>query len=211
MSAWPGKFVIGLTGNIATGKSVVRKMLQQLGAYGIDADDLAHRAIGSDAPGYQPVVDAFGKWIVSPDGRIDRSRLGKIVFSDPEALALLEAIVHPLVNQAVDIMVRRSSSAVVVIEAIKIIESGLGAKCDTLWVTHAPEAVQMKRLQQRRNMSAEVAQQRILAQPPQQQKIAAADVVIQNDGSFEDTWRQVYTAWLAKIPVPPRLVDERKW
>ena len=72
MSAWQGKYIIGLTGNIATGKSVVRKMLEHLGAYGIDADALSHRAIAQGAPGYQAVVDAFGKWILSKDGQIDR-------------------------------------------------------------------------------------------------------------------------------------------
>ena len=68
MSAWPGKYVIGLTGNIATGKSVVRKMLEHLGAYGIDADMLSHRAMAKGSPGYQPIVEEFGKWIVAPDG-----------------------------------------------------------------------------------------------------------------------------------------------
>ena len=83
MSSWPGKFVIGLTGNIATGKSVVRKMLEHLGAYGIDADALGHRAIARDAPGYQAVVNTFGTWILASDGQIDRSRLARVVFSDP--------------------------------------------------------------------------------------------------------------------------------
>ncbi len=200
MSAWPGKYVIGLTGNIATGKSVVRKMLEHLGAYGIDADALAHRAIAREAPGYQPVVETFGRWILASDGQIDRSRLGKVVFNDPDALARLEAIVHPLVEQAVDIYIRRSRHAVVVIEAIKIIEGGLINKCDTLWVTHAPEEVQLARLMQKRGLSLAAAQQRILAQPAQQQKLAAADVVIQNNGSYEDTWQRVYSAWLAKFP-----------
>jgi hypothetical protein len=76
MSAWPGKYVIGLTGNIATGKSVVRKMLEHLGAYGIDADALGHRAIAKDAPGYQAVLNTFGKWILAPDEQIDRAKLG---------------------------------------------------------------------------------------------------------------------------------------
>ena len=100
MSAWPGKFVIGLTGNIATGKSVVRKMLEHLGAYGIDADALGHRAIARDAPGYKPVLDTFGKWILAPDGQIDRGKLARVVFADPDALIQLESIVHPLVRQA---------------------------------------------------------------------------------------------------------------
>ena len=83
MSNWPGKFVIGLTGNIGTGKSVVRKMLEHLGAYGIDADALAHRAMAKGAPGYKPVVDIFGSWILDPQGQIDRNKLGKLVFTDP--------------------------------------------------------------------------------------------------------------------------------
>src|SRR5512141_3176366 len=125
MSAWPGKYVIGLTGNIATGKSVVRKMLEHLGAYGIDADALSHRAIARGAPGYQPVVTTFGKWLVRPDGEIDRAKLGRLVFNDPEAMLQLEKIIHPLVSQAVDVLITRSSQNVVVIEAIKLLESGL--------------------------------------------------------------------------------------
>ena len=133
MSAWQGKFVIGLTGNIATGKSVVRKMLEHLGAYGIDADALAHRAIAKDAPGYQPVLDTFGNWILSPERHIDRIRLGRIVFSDPEALEELEAIVHPLVREAIDVLVRRSKQKIIVIEAIKLLEGPLRAACDQLF------------------------------------------------------------------------------
>ena len=84
MSAWPGKFVIGLTGNIATGKSVVRRMLEHLGAYGIDADALGHRAIAKGAPGYQPVLDTFGSWILNSGGHIDRTKLGRVVFADAD-------------------------------------------------------------------------------------------------------------------------------
>jgi dephospho-CoA kinase len=200
MSAWPGKYVIGLTGNIATGKSVVRKMLEHLGAYGIDADALAHRAIAPGAPGYQPVVDTFGKWILGPEGLIDRSKLGRVVFSDPEALTYLEKIVHPLVGQAVDILVRRSRQNVVVVEAIKLIESNLGDQCDSLWVTQARQEVQINRLVHKRNMSAAAARQRIAMQPPQEEKVAAADIVIHNNGSFEDTWRQVASTWQKIFP-----------
>ena len=123
MSKWPGKTVIGLTGNIATGKSVVRKMLEHLGAYGLDADALGHRAISKGAPGYQAVVEMFGKWILDEDGQINRARLGRVVFADPLALERLEAIVHPLVLQAVDLIVQRSSQPVIVIEAIKLLAS----------------------------------------------------------------------------------------
>ena len=191
MSAWQGKIVIGLTGNIATGKSVVRKMAEHLGAYGIDADALAHRAIAKDAPGYQPVLNTFGSWILTSDGQIDRIRLGRIVFSDPEALVQLENIVHPLVRGAIDVLVRRSSQKIIVIEAIKLLEGPLRAACDNIWVTTAPLEVQLTRLRVKRGMSVEAARQRIAAQPPQAEKVKAADIVIDNSRTFEDTWKQV--------------------
>jgi len=200
VSAWPGKFVIGLTGNIATGKSVVRKMLEHLGAYGIDADALSHRAIAKDAPGYQPVIDAFGSWILTPEGQIDRTRLGKIVFSDSEALEELEAIIHPLVRQAIDLLIRRASHKVIVLEAIKLLEGPLREACDNIWVTTTPMEIQLRRLRLKRGLSAEVARQRITAQSPQAEKIGAADVVIKNGGSFEETWKQVLDGWKTTYP-----------
>jgi len=200
MSAWPGKFVIGLTGNIATGKSVVRKMLEHLGAYGIDADALGHRAIAMDAPGYQMVVDSFGKWILAPDGQIDRAKLAHVVFSDPEALGQLESIVHPLVRQAVDILIRRAPHKVIVIEAIKLLEGPLRQACDTIWVTHAQKDIQIARLTQKRGMGPALAHQRINSQPSQLEKVKAAKTVIHNEGSFENTWEQVTTAWKELFP-----------
>ena len=160
MSAWKGKYVIGLSGNIATGKSTVRKMLEHLGAYGIDADALAHRAIAKGAPGYQKVVNTFGKWILQDNGEINRAKLGKIVFSDPEALKDLEAIIHPLVDQAIDILVRRSKQPVVVIEAIKLLETDLASKCDAIWIVHSPRDVQLMRLMEKRGLTKEEAKQR---------------------------------------------------
>jgi dephospho-CoA kinase len=200
MSAWPGKYVIGLTGNIATGKSVVRKMLEHLGAYGIDADSLSRRAIAKGAPGYQPVLQMFGKWILSADGQVDRAKLSHVVFTDPDAMERLETIVHPLVGQALDILIRRSRHSVVVIEAIKLIESGLAEKCDVLWVTYAPQELQLARLMQKRKLTEANARQRINAQPLQEVKTSAANVVVRNDGSFEDTWLQVHQAWQNVFP-----------
>ena len=205
MSNWPGKYVIGLTGNIATGKSVVRRMLEHLGAYTIDADTLSHRAIAKGAPGYQHVVDAFGKFILDAGGEIDRTKLGRLVFSDPDALKDLEAIVHPLVEHAVDLMIKRASQRVIVIEAIKLLEGGLVNACDTVWTTDAPELIQKSRLMQKRGMNEEEAMQRIQAQPPQEKKTAAANVVIQNAGSFEDTWKQVVDAWKVISPITENL------
>lgn len=201
MSRWPGKYVIGLSGNIATGKSVVRKMLEHLGAYGIDADALAHRAMAEGAPGYTVVLKTFGDWILDEEGQIDRTRLAKLVFADPHALEKLEAIVHPLVSHAVDLLVRRARQAVVVIEAIKLLESDLSAGCDTVWVVEAPEDQQISRLMHKRDLTEAAARQRIAAQSPQSLKLQAAKVVIHNSGSFEGTWEQVQNAW-SKIPRP---------
>lgn len=203
MSNWPGKFVIGLTGNIGTGKSVVRKMLEHLGAYGIDADALAHRAMAKGAPGYKPVVDIFGRWILGPQGEIDRNKLGKLVFSEPEALTNLENILHPLVSQAVDAIIQRASQPVIAVEAIKLLEyNKLRTKCDIIWVTAAPEEIQVERLVTKRKMSREEALQRIRSQGSQDEKRAAASIIIENVGSFEDTWKQVVAAWKTATPIP---------
>jgi dephospho-CoA kinase len=195
-----GKFIIGLTGNIATGKSVVRRMLEHLGAYTIDADGLSHRAIAKGAPGYEPVVLTFGRWILDGGGDVDRAKLGNLVFHDPTALAQLEEIVHPLVRQAVDILIQRTQRPVVVIEAIKLLEGELRGWCDSIWVTYAPRVLQIERLTARRGMSHDEALRRVDMQGPQTSKIAAANAVIRNTGSVEDLWKQVVEAWGAHVP-----------
>ncbi len=197
MSAWRGKYAIGLTGNIATGKSVVRKMLEHLGAYGIDADVLSHRAIMQSSPGYQPVIDTFGKWVLGANGEIDRSKLGELVFKNPDAMMRLETIIHPLVRQALDVLVTKSKNKIIVIEAIKLLESDMHNLCDQVWVTMSSSDLQMERLMEKRNMTRREAEERINAQLPATAKLTKADVVIENDGSFEKTWKQVYDAWQA--------------
>jgi dephospho-CoA kinase len=201
VSKWSGKYIIGLTGNIATGKSVVRRMLEHLGAYTIDADSLSHRAIAKGAPGYQPVIGLFGRWILGRDGEIDRAKLAGLVFRDPQALDQLEDIIHPLVGQAADIFIRRATQRVVAIEAIKLLESELKNSCNTVWVTYAPEEVQIERLIRKRGMTRDQALERIHAQSPQSEKVAAAAVVIRNTGSYDDLWKQVTEAWRLVSPV----------
>jgi dephospho-CoA kinase len=200
VSNWPGKYVIGLTGNIATGKSVVRRMLEHLGAYTIDADALSHRVISKGAPGYQPVLDTFGKWLLGQDGQINRSRLGHLVFADKEALKQLEDIIHPYISQAIDILAKRASQQVIVIEAIKLLESDLRNRCDTIWVTDAPQQVQVERLMRKRGMSQEEALQRVQVQSAQKEKVAAAQIVVTNNGSYDDLWKQVSDAWKHIFP-----------
>ena len=195
MSKWPEKYLIGLTGNIATGKSVVRRMLEHLGSYTIDADSLTHRALVKDAPGYKPTVEMFGNWILDDDQQIDRTKLGEMVFRDSEALAKLEYIIHPLVRQAIELLVERATQKVIVIEAIKLLESGLGELCNDIWVTYATEDVQIERLMRKRKHSRVEALNRIQAQGTQSEKIEKAKLVIRNTGSYDELWKQVTTAW----------------
>ncbi len=196
MSLWKDKYVIGLTGNIAVGKSLVRQMLQHLGAYPVDADGLAHQVILPGAPGYLPTVEMFGKIILDENGHVNRQTLGAIVFTIPDALTRLEAITHPVINNAIMTLVSRAKQTVIVIEAIKLIESpNLVKAVDAVWVVDASPEAQLKRLIERRKMSPDEARKRIAAQNPQADKLQKATVVIRNDGNPEETWKQVQLAW----------------
>jgi dephospho-CoA kinase len=186
--------IIGLTGNIATGKSVVRRMLVNHGALGLDADIIAHRTLYPGGKAFQPVIDVFGKNILTPSGEIDRKKLGQIVFQDPEQLAILESLTHPAVTEAIRERIERSDLPLIVIEVIKLFESPLIDLCNTVWVSQASPMFQLERLLQTRNMTKETAHQRIAAQPPQSEKRKRADVVINTEGPFQQTWQQVRQA-----------------
>ncbi|MDX2163072.1 MAG: dephospho-CoA kinase [bacterium] len=196
MSLWKDKYVIGLTGNIAVGKSLVRQMLQHLGAYPVDADGLTHQVLMPGAPAYLPVVEMFGKLVLDENGHINRQMLGAIVFAIPEALARLEGITHPAINQAIMTLVSRAKQPIIVIEAIKLLESpSLSQAVDAVWVVDAPPEAQMKRLMEKRKMSADEARRRITVQGSQADKLAKANVIVRNDGNAEETWKQVQNAW----------------
>jgi len=186
-------------------------MLEHLGAYTIDADALSHRVISKGAPGYQPVLDKFGTWLLDKDGQIDRARLGRLVFADGQALAALEDIIHPYVGQAVNLLTQRATQKVIVVEAIKLLESDLRTRCDSIWVSDAPQEVQIERLMRKRGMSRDEASQRIHSQSAQKQKLAVANVVITNTGSYEDLWKQVNDAWKKIFPSqePPTLITHK--
>lgn len=188
-------YIIGVTGNIATGKSVVREMLGRLGAETIDADTLAHRLMEPGTPVWRRIVRGFGQEILRPDGSIDRKILGSIVFSDPKALKRLEEIVHPAVIDLVSRMVRESSRPVVVIEAIKLVEAKMHLWCHALWVVTCHRCQQLRRLMKARNLSEEEAQLRIRGQAPIEGKLELADVIIDNSGTLEETQRQVEREW----------------
>lgn len=187
---------IGLTGNIGTGKSTVLRYLAERGAAVIDADALAHQAIAPGGPAYQAVVDLFGTQILAPDGSIDRKALGAIVFADPSKLAQLEAIVHPAVFELAQRILNETDAPVIVIEAIKLLESGRLLKlCDEVWVVTADEASQLRRLMHGRGMSEAEARQRMAAQSPQEEKIRQATRVIDNSGSLEQLYEQLDRLW----------------
>lgn len=188
------KMMIGLTGNIATGKSVVRRMLENSGALGLDADVIAHRMIYPYGPAYQAVIDTFGEDLLTTHGQISRSKLGALVFSQPEKLMQLESLIHPAVDDSIMARIRGSTLSLVVIEAIKLLESGIGEACDAIWVSHASQHHQVERLLQTRNMMRSEAENRIAMQPPQSAKIAMADIIINTEGAFKLTWQQIQTA-----------------
>ncbi len=191
MSIASRKYVIGLTGGIATGKTLVLRMLKELGAYTIDADDLAHILMRRGGPLYQPIITEFGRYLLDENGEIDRSKLGEIVFAAPRALAHLEAITHPIIVAVARQLIAQAKADVVAIEAIKLVESGLAKECDAVWVVTAPVDVQLHRLMTKRRLSSSQALLRIEAQLPQEVWLARADVVIENSGDVMATWKAV--------------------
>ena len=189
------KYIIGLTGNIATGKGAVSGMLDCLGAEAIDADVLVHELMEKGTPIWQAVVQEFGEDILGHERDIDRKKLGSIVFADEAALHRLEAIVHPAVIARTEELIESSQEPVVVVEAIKLIEAGMDRNYDALWVVTCRQEQQLARLVEQRGLTEEEARQRIEAQPPQEARLARADVVIDNSRSLDETWRQVKREW----------------
>lgn len=194
----PQPYVVGLTGNIGTGKSTVLKYLSTKGAHILDADKIAHETMLPTGNAYQAVVDTFGERgdIVAPDGQINRKALGTIVFADPAALKQLEAIVHPAVFALTQQRIAECGSGVAILEAIKLLDGGKVVKlCDEIWVVTTSRAVQTKRLQETRGMTEEEIQQRLDAQSPQAEKVKLADRVIENDGSLADLHKILDGIW----------------
>jgi len=183
--------VMGLTGNIASGKSTVAKMLEQLGAKVIDADRVVHEQMAPGEPVWRAVVAEFGTDILNPDQTINRAKLGGIVFNDPAALKRLEAITHPAALQGVKERIALVDGEVVVVEAVKLVEAGWHVARDSLWVVTCSPEVQVERMMHDRGMSEEEAQVRLGAQPSLEPKLRVADVVIDNSGTREETFAQV--------------------
>ncbi len=190
-------FVLGVTGNIASGKSTVVRVLAELGAETIDADKVYHELIAPDAPLWRVLRDRFGDAIIAPDRRIDRRALGAIVFNDPAALADLDALTHPAVLAAIDARVAASNAGVVVIDAVKLVESGHADACDRVWLVVSDPTRQVERLMRRNGLAREEAERRVAAQPPLGPKLARVDTVVDNAGTIEELRAQVEAAWRA--------------
>lgn len=192
----PRKLIIGLTGNIGTGKSTVLGYLAAKGALVLDADKLAHRAIEPGMPGYGAVVAAFGPGILLANGTIDRAALGRMVFGNPARLAELEAIVHPAVFTLAQKTIADSDASAVIVEAIKLLEAGnLRRLCREIWVVTSRPDVQLQRLMESRGMGAEEARLRLAAQSPQEEKVRQATRVIANDGTVEELYAALDVVW----------------
>jgi dephospho-CoA kinase len=197
--------VIGLTGNIATGKSTVLAYLAQRGAYVLDADKLAHQSMLPQGPAYAAVVKEFGEQILRADNTIDRRTLGRIVFSNADLLNKLEQIVHPAVFTMTVERLENAPSSLIIIEAVKLLEAhSLVSLCDEVWVVTSSPEVQLQRLAETRGMDEATARQRMRMQSPQAAKVNQADRVIDNSGTLESLHAQLDALWAALEAAYPK-------
>jgi dephospho-CoA kinase len=185
-----------LTGNIACGKSTVGRLLaERYQADYIDADALVRERYAPDTPETAAIARRFGSNLRQADGTIDRRRLGDLVMADPNARRDLERILDPAVRRALTQRIEQARAPVVVLDAIRLIESGLAERCDAVWVVTCPRDLQLQRLRTSRGFSQAQAEVRVDAQSPQDEKIARATTLIANDGSLTHLEQRVAAAW----------------
>ena len=195
----PTNYIIGLTGNIAAGKSTVSALLAEHPLVrALDADLVARSVLQPSGECYDIVLEVFGRDILINNGSarppIDRRQLGSIVFNDEERLRQLEALTHPTIRRIMIDQISTSAEPIIVLEAIKLLENSLRDELDVIWVVDASEKVRRQRLQSHRGLSVKEARARIAAQSPQHDKLVQADLIIRNDGSWNETVEQVISA-----------------
>lgn len=192
---------VGLTGSIAVGKSHVSGLLAGMGCRVVDADELARRVVEPGAAGLRAVVEAFGPWVLKPDGTLDRERLGREVFADEGKRRLLNSLLHPLIMAEQDELLRRwereDPRGIGVVDAALMIESGGHTRFDRLVVVHCRPEVQLERLMRRNGLSREEARRRIDAQMPQEEKLRHAHFRIDTSGGFDETRRRTEEVYAA--------------
>jgi dephospho-CoA kinase len=187
---------VGLTGGIGSGKSEVSARLAERGALVIDADKIAREVVEPGTPGLAAVVAEFGEDVLLPSGALDREKVGRIVFADPERLAALNAIVHPLVGERMrELMDAAPAGAVVVYDVPLLAENGLAPMYDEVVVVDASEETQLDRLTSRRGMTEEDARARMAAQASREERRAVATHVIDNSGTLDELKSQVDALW----------------
>ena len=190
--------VIGLTGGIGSGKSSVSQFLAELGAAIIDADKIGHEAFKPGTEAWREVVAAFGQQILTPNGDIDRGKLGEIVFGNSDSLARLNRIMHPRIHDMVKARLeeyRRQGIVVVVLEAPLLIEAGWAPSVDEVWVTVAPEATVLRRLKESAGLSKTQSLARIYSQLSSEERLRHADVVIDTDCDLDELKARVGKLW----------------
>ena len=190
--------VIGLTGGIGSGKSTVAQFLAELGAVVLDTDKVGHEALKPDTETWREVVAAFGRQILTPEGNVDRKKLGEVVFGNPEALSRLNQIMHPQIGKMVKAQLeeyRRQGVRVVVLEIPLLLETGGTSLVDEIWVTVASEPVVLRRLGERSELSRQQSLARIRSQMSNEERLKHADAVINNDGSLDELKAKVKELW----------------
>lgn len=196
--------VIGLVGGIGSGKSTAAAILAELGAEVINADLIGHEIYEPGKPGFDAIVAEFGTEVVGPDGRIDRKRLGEIVFSDSVKLERLNAIVHPLIRAEIERRIARARKEgrvrAVVVEAAILLEAGWRSLVDQVWVISAKREDVVQRLATQRGMPEAAAEARIAKQMSDAERRALADVVIENEGSIDDLRARLVGLWQTLVP-----------
>ncbi|MFE2230642.1 dephospho-CoA kinase [Streptomyces kronopolitis] len=187
---------VGLTGGIGAGKSEVSRLLASYGAVIVDADKIAREVVEPGTPGLAAVVAEFGEGVLTPDGTLDRPKLGGIVFADPQKLKALNAIVHPLVGaRSAELEAAAGPDAVVVHDVPLLTENGLAPLYDLVVVVDAAPQTQLDRLVRLRGMAEDEATSRMAAQATREQRLAVADLVIDNDGPLDALEPQVRAVW----------------
>ena len=188
-------FLVGLTGGIASGKSAATRQLAELGCRVVDADVLAREVVAPGEPAWRAIVEEFGRDVLGPDGRLDRKRLGAVVFADPARRKVLEAITHPAImarRQAIlDAWAAEGFDGVVVLDIPLLIEVGAAAHVDRVVLVYAEREVQVERLRSRDGFDRAEAERRLASQMPLAEKVRHAHFVVDNSGTPEETAAQV--------------------
>ena len=192
-------FLLGVTGGIASGKSTVAHMLEELGAPVIDTDVLSREVVEPGKPAFRDIVDCFGKQVLQGDGALDRKKISGIVFKDIEKRRKLEGLIHPRITEVVssrlDAILKKDPDAIIQVVVPLLIETNQQQRYHRILVVYVPEQIQIQRLAKRDNITREEAANILKAQLPIDEKVAHADYVIHNDKTLEETREQVRDLW----------------